>query len=73
MPLSNGTVDVSAENRSGTIIGIGAFSETSAFKVRSLTVEYHEPDPIPLPAAGWLLLAGIGGLGVMKRRSRKSS
>lgn len=25
---------------------------------------------IPLPAAGWLMLAGLGGLGLMKRRRR---
>lgn len=27
-----------------------------------------EPDVVPLPAAGWLLLAGIGGLAALKRR-----
>ena len=26
------------------------------------------PAPIPLPAAGWLLIAGIGGMAAMKRR-----
>ena len=26
------------------------------------------PPPIPLPAAGWLLLGGLGGLAAMKRR-----
>lgn len=31
----------------------------------------HPPAPIPLPAAGWLLLAGIGGMAALKRR-RKS-
>lgn len=38
--------------------GIQAFSSLSA----------TAPSPIPLPAAGWLLLAGLGGLGLMARR-----
>ena len=28
----------------------------------------EEPSPVPLPAAGWLLLAGIGGLAALRRR-----
>lgn len=27
--------------------------------------------PVPLPAAGWMLIAGVGGLGAMSRRRRK--
>lgn len=27
-----------------------------------------DPSPVPLPAAGWMLLAGIAAMGVMKRR-----
>lgn len=30
-------------------------------------------DPVPLPAAGWMLIAGMGGLAAMKRRSKKKS
>ncbi|MEO0668764.1 MAG: VPLPA-CTERM sorting domain-containing protein [Pseudomonadota bacterium] len=30
------------------------------------------PDPVPLPAAGWMLLAGIGGIGLMRRRRKQS-
>ena len=26
--------------------------------------------PIPLPAAGWLLMAGVGGLAAMRRRKK---
>lgn len=28
------------------------------------------PSPIPLPAAGWMLLAGIGGIAALKRRRK---
>ncbi len=28
------------------------------------------PSPVPLPAAGWLLLAGIAGMGAMRRRKK---
>ena len=28
------------------------------------------PAPVPLPAAGWMLLAGLGGLAAMRRRSK---
>ncbi len=33
---------------------------------------YNTPAVVPLPAAGWLLLMGLGGLGVASRRRRKA-
>ena len=36
-------------------------------KIRSITVE-HDTPAIPLPAAGWLMLGALGGLGAVGRR-----
>jgi hypothetical protein len=30
----------------------------------------EQPTMVPLPAAGWMLLAGLGGLVAMRRRAR---
>ena len=31
---------------------------------------YNGAAPVPLPAAGWLLMAGLGGIGAVARRRR---
>jgi hypothetical protein len=28
------------------------------------------PSVVPLPAAGWMLLAGLGGIAMMRRRAK---
>jgi len=51
-------------------IGDSADYETpnnGAFGLSHLTF-FDSTTPVPLPAAGWLLLAGLGGLGAMSRR-----
>jgi hypothetical protein len=32
-----------------------------------------EPSAVPLPAAGWMLIAGLGGLGLMGRSRRRAA
>ncbi|PTX56530.1 putative secreted protein [Litoreibacter ponti] len=51
------------------IIGILSNENGSAaFGAGEAVVGDDEPEPVPLPAAGWLLLAGLGGLGAMRKR-----
>lgn len=38
------------------------------FKIRSITVEYEDTPQIPLPAAGWMLIAGLGGMAALRRK-----
>ena len=40
------------------------------FKIAKIKVKYEEPPAVPLPAAGWMLLAGLGGIAAMKRRRK---
>jgi hypothetical protein len=43
----------------------------SYIKIRGITVEtIDQPQVVPLPAAGWLMLAGFGGLAAMRRRKK---
>ena len=46
-------------------------SSNSTHLIDNIVVSYEEMTPIPLPAALPLLLAGVGGLGLMARRNRK--
>lgn len=71
----------------GTMFGIGAADKTCKkwkkeyscdnydnYKLKGAKVSYkHHPAPVPLPAAGWMLLAGIGGVVALKRREKNKS
>lgn len=35
-------------------------------------IKYEHVDPVPLPAAGWMLLFGFGGLAAIRRRAKKN-
>ncbi len=48
---------------------ISATRNGMAAKIRSITIEYGVSE-VPLPAAGFLLLGGLGGLAALKRRRK---
>ena len=52
----------------GSIFGIGAFFDDSQWKLQAITFDIIPTTEVPLPAAGWMLLAGLGGLAAAKRR-----
>ena len=58
----------------GDFFAIGAYNSKSGYKVQSITVSYGDtPSEVPLPAAGWMLIAGVGGLLAMKRRTTRNA
>ncbi|MEM0946777.1 MAG: VPLPA-CTERM sorting domain-containing protein [Pseudomonadota bacterium] len=64
------SVDVSSYNLIGSVIGVGASDKKAAFKLKK--VKFHEVEVIPLPAAGFLLLGGLGGLLALRRRKPRA-
>jgi hypothetical protein len=46
------------------------FEQGTSQLVFSAVFENEHVPPIPLPAAGWMLITGIGGLVAMKRRQK---
>ncbi|MBK4215556.1 VPLPA-CTERM sorting domain-containing protein [Paracoccus caeni] len=53
------------------LLAASDFNDFSSAVAKKLEYEItgENPNVIPLPAAGWLLIAGLGGLGLMRRRT----
>jgi hypothetical protein len=49
-------------------VGLFASSANDDFAKPALVVEVQ---PVPLPAAAWMLIAGVGGLGALSRRGKR--
>ncbi len=59
-------------------LGVSQFEDFEDAVIRKIRAEITGEDPngvapIPLPAAGWLLLTALGGLGVYSRRRRQAA
>lgn len=55
----------------GSVFGIGALGDDDEFKIKKIVFEVvpnQQPGQVPLPAAVWMLLAGLGGLRLLRGR-----
>lgn len=55
-----------------SLFAVGASTDVSAFKIRSITAEWDDVAPVPLPAGGLLILTGLGAVAALKRRKAKA-
>ena len=77
----NGVIHASTDAELATLFGQqvppfagGFFTDANDVDFNNLlTIEISEIAPVPLPAAGWTLLAALGGLGAVSRRKKKAS
>lgn len=66
------TVTIEGFSHDGSIVSAFTTEEGTANSA-TLVASITAPAPVPLPAAGWALLMGVGALGAMRKRQKKAA
>jgi hypothetical protein len=66
-PIDLGALGTSGPAYFNSASGLSALEDRNPFGTWTLTAD---TSPVPLPAAAWLLLSGLGGLGLFGRRRK---
>ncbi len=71
-PLVSGVTGLLNPINASSTAGFHIFFGPDGFNggITSVNYSFNNPTPIPLPAAGLLLLAGLGGLAALRRRKQ---
>lgn len=72
---NDGTYTFDTNSATTDFIALGAFVAKDWFKLTSVTVSHeslqrNEPVPTPLPATVWMMIAGLGGLSLVRARKK---
>jgi hypothetical protein len=54
----------------GFIAPPSTMTEAVDARINNVSLANDRTSPVPLPAAGWMLLAGLGGIAVLRRRAK---